>query len=325
METQQEPVGEHTASENQSVPTPGYRIEGGRRYYDRENIAYVLPDDDEENDRVHLQHWLLKVIFNGNYNSPVEDALVKGIRVLDSGCGPGTWTLDMAKTYPNSTFYGVDISTRFPEAIKPPNCHFKVHNILETNGFPDNHFDFIHQRLLIAGLLKDHWRKVWYLRPDLIMYCANSVNKVITDYVNKLAPGGWLECAEPAFGLSHNIGPKYQVLIDAFNAMCQARGLFADIPNHLEDIFRDAGLINIEHKVAGGPIDNDTQFGKLGWEDFKSAFIGLKPVVSRVMPEIESDERYEAFLDEVREECIERNTHTQAYRIWGQKPLVESE
>ncbi|KAI9313466.1 S-adenosyl-L-methionine-dependent methyltransferase, partial [Dichotomocladium elegans] len=161
----------------------------------------------EENDRVHLQHWLLKVIFNGNYHSPIEDALVKGIRVLDSGCGPGTWTLDMAKTYPNSTFYGVDISTRFPEAIKPPNCHFEVHNILDTNSsFPDNHFDFIHQRFLIVGLLKDHWQKV------------------ITDYVNKLAPGGWLECAELAFCLSDNIGPKYQVLINAFDAMCQARG-----------------------------------------------------------------------------------------------------
>ncbi|KAI9313470.1 S-adenosyl-L-methionine-dependent methyltransferase [Dichotomocladium elegans] len=307
METHQEPIGEHATPENQSVPTPGYRIEGGRRYYDRENIAYVLPEDDEENDRVHMQHWLLKVAFNGNYNSPIEDALVKGIRVLDSGCGPGTWTLDMAKTYPNSTFYGVDISSRFPEAIKPPNCHFEVHNILDTSSFPDNHFDFIHQRFLIVGLLKDYWRKV------------------ITDYVNKLAPGGWLECAEPAFGLSDNMGPKYQVLINAFDAMCQARGLFADIPNHLEGIFRDAGLINIEHNMAGGPIDDGTQYGKLAWEDFKSAFIGLKPVVSRVMPEIESDERYEAFLDEVREECIERNTHNKAYRIWGQKPLVANE
>ncbi|KAI9313467.1 hypothetical protein BX666DRAFT_1976810 [Dichotomocladium elegans] len=107
--------------------------------------------------------------------------------------------------------------------------------------------------------------------------------------------------------------------------MCQARGLFAHISKHLEDMFRHAGLINIEHNVAGGSMDNETQLGKLSWEDFKSVFIGLKPVVSRVMPEIESDERYLAFLDEVRQECIERNTHTKAYRIWGQKPLVASE
>ena len=38
-------------------------------------------------DRVHQQHWLLKVLFDGNFKAPVEPALEEGMQVLDSGCG----------------------------------------------------------------------------------------------------------------------------------------------------------------------------------------------------------------------------------------------
>lgn len=32
-------------------------------------------------------------VVGGLYQSPIHDQLVKGIRVLDVGCGPGWWTL----------------------------------------------------------------------------------------------------------------------------------------------------------------------------------------------------------------------------------------
>lgn len=40
-----------------------------------------------EMDRVHQQHWMLKVLFDGNFKAPVESALEEGMQVLDSGCG----------------------------------------------------------------------------------------------------------------------------------------------------------------------------------------------------------------------------------------------
>lgn len=40
-----------------------------------------------ENDRVHQQHWMMRVAFGGNFDSPIEEALAQGIEVLDSGCG----------------------------------------------------------------------------------------------------------------------------------------------------------------------------------------------------------------------------------------------
>lgn len=125
---------------------------------------------------------MLDKLFDGNFKAPVEPALEKGMHVLDAGCGiylavyslsafpktywsllykgPATWTLEMANAYPQSTFHGIDISPNFPQSIKPANCNFSVHNITERSEFPDNYFGFIHQRLLVAGLLVDDWEKV---------------------------------------------------------------------------------------------------------------------------------------------------------------------
>lgn len=84
----------------------------------------------------------------------------KGITVLDSGCGPGYWTLDMAKEYPKSIFRGVDVSDFFPQKFKPDNCEFIIGNITETLPYEDNTFDYIHQRLLLLGLTNSSWDKV---------------------------------------------------------------------------------------------------------------------------------------------------------------------
>jgi ubiquinone/menaquinone biosynthesis C-methylase UbiE len=86
--------------------------------------------------------------------------LEKGIKVLDSGCGPATWCFDMAEAYPNSKFQGIDISRVFPESIKPVNVEFVNGNIAQLLPFEDNTFDYIHQRLLVGGLTHTDWENV---------------------------------------------------------------------------------------------------------------------------------------------------------------------
>lgn len=93
--------------------------------------------------------------------------------MLDSACGPATWTLEMAKTFPNSSFYGIDISSVFPENIKPSNIEFLTGNIAKSIPFEDNTFDYIHQRLVIVGLTEVDWQKVRqgpvWLEADLVL------------------------------------------------------------------------------------------------------------------------------------------------------------
>jgi SAM-dependent methyltransferase len=98
--------------------------------------------------------------FNSNYHAPVTKMLEEGITVLDSGCGPATWTLEMGKTYSASKFHGIDITGVFPDTIMPANVEFAIGNIAKTLPYPDNTFDYIHQRLLIAGLTNDNWESV---------------------------------------------------------------------------------------------------------------------------------------------------------------------
>ncbi len=71
-----------TTNSNKEV----FRFIDGRRYHNVENSNYSLPNDDDECDRLHLQHLVLRYAFQGNFASPVEHILNrKGTKVLDSG------------------------------------------------------------------------------------------------------------------------------------------------------------------------------------------------------------------------------------------------
>jgi hypothetical protein len=78
--------------------------------------------------------------------------LEEGAVVLNSGCRPATWTLEMAEAFHNSKFRGIDISFVSPELIMSTNVELFIGNITRRSPFPNNTFDYIHQRLLMASL-----------------------------------------------------------------------------------------------------------------------------------------------------------------------------
>jgi ubiquinone/menaquinone biosynthesis C-methylase UbiE len=98
--------------------------------------------------------------FSSNFHAPVTQMLEEGITVLDAGCGPATWTFEMGEAFPESKFHGVDISCVFPEDIKPANVELVIGNIAKYIPYPDNTFDYVHQRLLFAGLTDENWESV---------------------------------------------------------------------------------------------------------------------------------------------------------------------
>ncbi|CAG8489827.1 7070_t:CDS:10 [Ambispora gerdemannii] len=92
-----------------------FRFIGDRRYHGLSDSEYFGPNDDEEAIRLISYHKAMKDIWGGLFNSPIEEKLKQGARVVDFGCGTGTWILDMANQYPNSKFVGVDLSPLFPK------------------------------------------------------------------------------------------------------------------------------------------------------------------------------------------------------------------
>jgi ubiquinone/menaquinone biosynthesis C-methylase UbiE len=109
-------------------------------------------------DRLHLEHFLLRDVWQSNFSSPIHERLVSGCNVLDVGCGPGAWCLDMATTYKNSKFYGLDISPIFPAEIKPKNSIFQECQILDGIPHKDQTFDFCHMRFMFPSFDENQWR-----------------------------------------------------------------------------------------------------------------------------------------------------------------------
>ncbi|KAI7853432.1 hypothetical protein BDC45DRAFT_464759 [Circinella umbellata] len=185
-----------TISTNTSHHTPSGTIDdleymwmSGRKYHLLPSCPYMLPCDDDEVDRLHLLHFMVRFAIQGNYLAPVSDVLRKGGRVLDVGCGPGSWTMEIAGEYPKSQVVGIDINPMFPRDIKPSNCTFHQYNLLDGLPFEDASFDYIFMRFIGLGIKDKQW------------------SKVLVELTRLLKPGGWIELAEQDTEM-YRAGPK---------------------------------------------------------------------------------------------------------------------
>ncbi|KAG9289505.1 hypothetical protein G9A89_001277 [Geosiphon pyriformis] len=160
------------------------------------SAKYDLPHDDEEIDRNNFHHYMIRAKTGTLFEAPIHEKLREGCIILDVGCGPGTWILEMAAEYPNSSFVGFDIAKIYPQQIKPKNVQFYQANVLEGIKFPEEHFDYVHMRFLILGIPQRSWPSV------------------IDELIRVTKPGGWIELAEPEL-LSTVLTPNYRRYLTA--------------------------------------------------------------------------------------------------------------
>ncbi|KAJ1567899.1 hypothetical protein HK405_004362, partial [Cladochytrium tenue] len=77
--------------------------------------TYFMGNSASERRRLHLKHIIFRHLFGGLFHTPQEDLLngtpgspdSQPAIVLDVGCGPGSWAIEMATTFPESKFVGV--------------------------------------------------------------------------------------------------------------------------------------------------------------------------------------------------------------------------
>ncbi|KAI8976875.1 S-adenosyl-L-methionine-dependent methyltransferase [Pilobolus umbonatus] len=275
----------------------------GRRYNNDEDIAYILPNDDTEADRLHFQHWAMKFILNGLYKSPIHEMLENGCNVIDAGCGPATWTFDMAKTYSSSKFVGLDISFVFPETIRPPNVDFNICNITKDIPFEDNDTDFYFQRLLMGGLNE------------------NDYKSALRNAYRVLKPGGFIELSEGSMTDAENGGPIYTQINTIVSSMLEKRGLMPDMGQHIARFLKEVGFENVYFEKLMVPLNHTNKAGQLNWYDNREANKSLRPLMAMTNPDFEDAEKYEKFLDSLGEECAQYKTSTCFCIAYAQKPL----
>ncbi|KAI9731225.1 MAG: hypothetical protein M1834_005418 [Cirrosporium novae-zelandiae] len=110
-----------------SSSVKNYKYENGRRYHAFREGEYVLPNDEEEQDRMDLGHHIYLLLLKGKlYRAPLPP---NPQRVLDLGTGTGIWAIDFAEV--------------------PANCVFEVDDYESPWPYSQN-FDFIHGRELLG-------------------------------------------------------------------------------------------------------------------------------------------------------------------------------
>ncbi len=148
--------------------------------------TYILdPYSPAELARLINQDRMLSQAMGGPLAGVADQVSLKNI--LDLGCGPGGWGLDVAFALPDAEVEGVDISRAMvdyanvrAQTQELPNASFGVMDITDPLDFPAASFDLVNARLLFAVLKRESW-------PVFLSECTRI-----------LRPGGLLRLTEPA-------------------------------------------------------------------------------------------------------------------------------
>ena len=134
----------------------------------KENSYIFDPNSTTEMARLILQDRLINQAMEGLLPEESTEKLEKIHHVLDIGCGPAGWTLDVARLYKHMYITGIDISpTMITYATEQARQHgltnieFKIMDALQERlSFPDDQFDLINLRNAVGFIPRDSWRPI---------------------------------------------------------------------------------------------------------------------------------------------------------------------
>ncbi|KAF9364601.1 hypothetical protein BGX34_001015 [Mortierella sp. NVP85] len=259
----------------------------------------MLPNDAEEVDRLHLQHYIFKMVM-GNKNIHVPIPKEHG-RVMDLGCGPATWTMDMATELTTVNFVGVDISPIFPAAIHPRNCSFSKENLLQGTSQPDNSFDVVYQRSVSPGFTPDNWKQS------------------VQEAYRLLKPGAWFESVESDVTVN-DAGPATAQCFSLMQLSMATRHVDPTVVRSLDKIMMETGFVDVQVKEYVVPLGEwGGKLGQLWNQNIASILETTKPHLAKAgrISEAQVSEMTQAMAKETKE----YRAYQIIYVAYGRKPL----
>ncbi|KAF4308157.1 S-adenosyl-L-methionine-dependent methyltransferase-17 [Botryosphaeria dothidea] len=205
----------------------------GRRYHSFKDGAYLLPNDDQELDRLDMHHHISLLMLDDKLSmAPIN----KPQRVLDVGTGTGIWAIDFADANESSFVIGTDLSAVQPRWV-PPNLEFQIDDAEDIWSFHDQ-FDYIHIRSL-AGAIGD-WKRLFQQAHQ------------------HLKPGGWIEVQEHEALYQSETGskenaPSINEWADNLHAAAEKIGKPFLCLHTLESKIKETGFTNVEQKILKCP------------------------------------------------------------------------
>ncbi|KAF5009433.1 hypothetical protein FDECE_4365 [Fusarium decemcellulare] len=268
-----------------------YKYENGRRYHAFREGAYLVPNDDEEQDRMDLGHHIYRLVLGGKlYLAPINEPQ----RVLDLGTGTGIWAMEFAET--------------------PPNCVFEVDDF-ESDWLYRQPFDYIHARELEGCIGNDDqfFQKAFkHLAPGGYL----EMQAVYTDFKSD---DGTKDKAENAVLWMKTIcegSAKFGKPLDSAIRWKKA--------------MEDAGFEDVQQEVYKVPIGQWPKDPKLK-EIGKFQSVQESQVITSYTPGVFSrvlgwsDDEIKVFMAKVQKDISDPAIHLYLplYFIWGRKPGTE--
>ncbi|ERT01406.1 hypothetical protein HMPREF1624_02652 [Sporothrix schenckii ATCC 58251] len=209
--------------------------EYGRTYHKYKEGKYLLPNDEQEQNRLDLQHHLATRLLQGKlYLAPIGNVN----RVLDIGTGTGIWAVEFAEQHPEADVLGTDLSPIQPEYV-PPNLRFEVDDV-EDDWVYSHPFDFVHGR---------------YILPSL-----RNPRATLQRIFDHLRPGGHVEIMETLMvieaidaSLQNTVLPRWhQLILDGVRKLGRGDPM---APLHTKQWLGEIGFVNVTEKKFAVPAN----------------------------------------------------------------------
>ena len=131
---------------------------------ERTRNFYLLGDSQAEMVQLIATDQMFTKAMGGLLPEQPPEAIEELHDVLDIGCGPGGWVLEMAYANANLHAVGIDISqgmidyaNTLARANGLDNAHFHVANAVDPLGFPDASFDLVNARQIEGVIPAAAW------------------------------------------------------------------------------------------------------------------------------------------------------------------------
>ena len=272
--------------------------------------TYVVQDrsSKEELDRLRIQDQMITESMGGVLPEQPDPKSFQ--RVLDVGCGSGSWVIEAAQTYPTMSFFGVDISKKMVDYASSQaaaqgvteRVEFAVMDALHMLNFPNNFFDLVNLRFGISFLRKWDWPR---LLSELQRVTRLNGLVRITD----------MEIVHP--NNSPALTQLQEMLLCAFD---RAGHLFAPettgLTAHLVPLLTQHGVQQIQTRDFALEYPAGTPQGKAYYEDAKHAFRTFYPFINKWGC---ASQDYDAIYQQALTEMQQSNFHItlRLLTVWG--------
>lgn len=275
--------------------------------------TYIVQDrrNQKELTRVTIQDRMVTALMGGVLSEQPDPTIFH--RVLDVGCGTGSWVIEAAQTYPEMSLVGIDISQRM---IKHASTQARDHHIdgrvefhvmdaLHSLDFPAAYFDLVNLRFGVSFVRTWEW-------PTLL-----------TELLRVTCPGGVLRVTDCELIHQDNTPALTQLVKMLQSALYRAGHLFTDertgLVDHLARLLYQCGCKQVQTKVRSMEYRAGTSAGEAFADNMKLAFQTSRPFIQKWGCASES---YEAIYQQALNEMSQLDFFATLNMLtaWGSKP-----